>query len=317
MNNYLQNLIAKNFNQTEVARPRLASIFEPLAPNAPTVFGELRDVERLDFERKTEGAGSANMMQENRQDVESKKALSLPTKNRLSDETSVWRGNQQAVTLEQKTNEAQILHHQTTSQNQVEVQPSAPQAIEKNRQENGSLKPRFSNLDESKTQTTQQRNAKTNNENALLSSRALIQREEKNSLQPSLQPHSKILAPPPTQNESTQIRRPINVQLTKHDMKESHLADLPVASETNKIIVQPRIALPLENQKARGKMNAFSQQPLAQAAEIAATPTINVTIGRIEVRATTAIAPPRKQTPAAQTMSLDEYLRQRNRGGGE
>jgi hypothetical protein len=45
-------------------------------------------------------------------------------------------------------------------------------------------------------------------------------------------------------------------------------------------------------------------------------PTIHVTIGRIEVRATTPSAPPHKQRTEPQVMSLDEYLRQRAGRGG-
>jgi hypothetical protein len=50
--------------------------------------------------------------------------------------------------------------------------------------------------------------------------------------------------------------------------------------------------------------------------ETAEAPVINVTIGRVEVRAVTAPAPPKNAHRAkAQTMSLDEYLRTRGNGG--
>ena len=48
-----------------------------------------------------------------------------------------------------------------------------------------------------------------------------------------------------------------------------------------------------------------------------ATPTIHVTIGRIEVRAAPAAAAPRKQkdsTPASSPNSLESYLRRRSHG---
>jgi hypothetical protein len=49
----------------------------------------------------------------------------------------------------------------------------------------------------------------------------------------------------------------------------------------------------------------------------ASAPIINVTIGRVEVRATNAPAAPRRESaPAAPLMSLDDYLRQRAGGGG-
>lgn len=47
-----------------------------------------------------------------------------------------------------------------------------------------------------------------------------------------------------------------------------------------------------------------------------APPTINVTIGRIEVRATQGRAPAQAQRSAPEVMSLEEYLRRRSRGGG-
>jgi hypothetical protein len=45
-------------------------------------------------------------------------------------------------------------------------------------------------------------------------------------------------------------------------------------------------------------------------------PTIRVTIGRIDVRAVTAPAEPARETVRPQPrLSLDDYLKQRNRGG--
>lgn len=50
--------------------------------------------------------------------------------------------------------------------------------------------------------------------------------------------------------------------------------------------------------------------------EARSEPTVQVTIGRIEVRATPAATkPPKKQASTAPLMSLEDYLRQRNRGG--
>ena len=49
----------------------------------------------------------------------------------------------------------------------------------------------------------------------------------------------------------------------------------------------------------------------------APAPTIQVTIGRIEVRATPAAKAPARERPAApsSSLSLEEYLRQRSKGG--
>jgi hypothetical protein len=42
-------------------------------------------------------------------------------------------------------------------------------------------------------------------------------------------------------------------------------------------------------------------------------PTVHVTIGRVEIRAVTAPAPPARRPPSVRTTSLDEYLSERNR----
>jgi hypothetical protein len=52
-----------------------------------------------------------------------------------------------------------------------------------------------------------------------------------------------------------------------------------------------------------------------RAGQPAPTPTIQVTIGRIEVRATSPATPPSKPRAASPAMSLDEYLRRRKGGG--
>lgn len=89
------------------------------------------------------------------------------------------------------------------------------------------------------------------------------------------------------------------------------------------VIAQPRVAM-IENRFAETAIQpAITALPREQTsnqfsdrAEMSEAPTINVTIGRVEVRAVTASAPP-KQTSGVkpQTMSLDEYLRKRGNGG--
>lgn len=64
---------------------------------------------------------------------------------------------------------------------------------------------------------------------------------------------------------------------------------------------------------------AVRQPAMAQAdGANAAPPIVQVTIGRIEVRAVTPSAPPAPRAPArpqGPALSLDEYLRRRNGGG--
>jgi hypothetical protein len=70
----------------------------------------------------------------------------------------------------------------------------------------------------------------------------------------------------------------------------------------------------------RSRRNDPMSAGMVSAGDIApgeAGPTINVTIGRIEVRAATQAseARPQKQQREQQVLSLDEYLSQRSAGG--
>jgi hypothetical protein len=93
------------------------------------------------------------------------------------------------------------------------------------------------------------------------------------------------------------------------------IAPRPVASGQHAIGgKKPSVSLPEKRYQAQ-------EEPLPQAQEIAAhvAPPIQVTIGRIEVRATPA---PTRSEPsvgsrstAPAVMSLDDYLRERAKGG--
>lgn len=83
-----------------------------------------------------------------------------------------------------------------------------------------------------------------------------------------------------------------------------------VESKRDPRIVEPRVVLPNENRRAGNNSVMPGPFPTSEPA-----PVINVTIGRIEVRATTPATPPRKQPSAKPLMSLDEYLQRRTRGG--
>ncbi len=76
-------------------------------------------------------------------------------------------------------------------------------------------------------------------------------------------------------------------------------------------LVEPRIT-----RRAEARAAAFRQAEAQSKAEPA--PTINVTIGRIEIRATAPASRPaaRRETESAAPMSLEDYLRRRGGGGG-
>jgi hypothetical protein len=76
------------------------------------------------------------------------------------------------------------------------------------------------------------------------------------------------------------------------------------------IVGQPRVA-PLSEYRSGEKIGRGAEKS-------APAPTIHVTIGRVEVRATqvTSQSTP-KPRPASHTMSLDDYLRRRGEGGAK
>ncbi|MDB5034123.1 MAG: hypothetical protein JWQ98_1364 [Chlorobi bacterium] len=85
-------------------------------------------------------------------------------------------------------------------------------------------------------------------------------------------------------------------------------------------VMQPLV--PVEPQRTNPRIDRLEQRMAEERGRreepaAAPAPTIQVTIGRIEVRATTTPAPaPRRERAGAQIMSIDDYLRQRTGGGG-
>jgi hypothetical protein len=91
----------------------------------------------------------------------------------------------------------------------------------------------------------------------------------------------------------------------------AHVREQPSLSAANTIVVQPRVTR-VDHLEAQ-RRNSDTLPVPAQAPPPA--PTIHVTIGRVEVRATAPAAPPPQRRPAPRRMSLDEYLTQRSSGG--
>jgi hypothetical protein len=77
-----------------------------------------------------------------------------------------------------------------------------------------------------------------------------------------------------------------------------------------RVVVQPQVKL-----VPRSEPEIPASVP--STAEVEPAPTIHVSIGRIEVRATPPATAARKPRSAPPVMSLDEYLKRHTRGGGE
>jgi hypothetical protein len=89
------------------------------------------------------------------------------------------------------------------------------------------------------------------------------------------------------------------------------------------VIVKPRV-LKSEERFAESENNQTRILPtrekmpkqLSESAKTAEVPVINVTIGRVEIRAVASSAPVKQARTKPPTLSLEEYLRQRSNGGG-
>jgi hypothetical protein len=310
MSNYLENLIAKSFNRLEIARPRLASRFESLAQRTPQPASEVYAMAQTDVEAAPEHQAEAP--EQNLAASKLRELRHMRTAKRLPEEpeTSVWRGNQQPQGVEQTSPARQAFTPQSTVQNSAAQQssPESPKAPDR------SHKLPEANLQPAGPQPMQHRQEVLQE----ASGKAPGSPQELNLSREPIQSKADVIVPGPLQNAPLAIRRPVNEPQAEPHSKTAKVAYLPFARQADKDNVQPRAALRLEHQQAPEKLRRAFEKSGSQQAEPQAAPTINVTIGRIEVRATTPPAAQlRKPKPAAPTMSLEEYLRRRDRGGGK
>lgn len=101
------------------------------------------------------------------------------------------------------------------------------------------------------------------------------------------------------------------------EQRETHsFTEQAIERETaHGIVVAPQIRSGLEAAAAPRSINVINPPRVRSTIEQSATaaPSVNVTIGRLEVRATTTATPAREVRRAANVLSLEDYLHQRNR----
>ena len=125
----------------------------------------------------------------------------------------------------------------------------------------------------------------------------------------------------PLRNDTRQ-QRPPEFRQPRHRTRNEHVA----GPEERRLAVEPRPdSLPVQIPRPETPTTVVVQphvtpyvEPAAAAPTATPEPTIKVTIGRVEIRAT---PPPARQSAAersaAPVMSLDEYLRRRAKRGGQ
>jgi hypothetical protein len=286
MSNYINNLIARNQPAAEVVRPRLPSIFEPPVPartafNALNLAGPLASQQAANEEINPRAPQAGQASPEAQITNAASPEIQMPA----------WRGIQQLPAGYERNDAGVVSPQSSTSSiarhskiNEPPGETSQP-GLEASREMQWSPRPVWPQ----------------ENETGIAERRG----------QPGLQADSQL---PPQTNRSS--RRLAHERIAQQVVEESKNAASSVESSVNRIVVQPRAARRDENYTRRDAYRAGQERPGSQSPEPPPMPTINVTIGRIEVKALPpAAAPPRPQKTAAPLMSLDEYMRRRNGGG--
>ncbi len=138
----------------------------------------------------------------------------------------------------------------------------------------------------------------------------LSQAENANESEPALRSDSEDVAP-----KRVPARAPV-VSPTRDELEEGHRG----------LLLPPKVATALTTQMKNAAMalNAGLSAPKREKAGIASPalaaepePSVHVTIGRIEVRATSESKPVGRPRAASPVMSLEEYLHRRTQRGGQ
>lgn len=281
MSDYLSRLVERNLNRTEVIKPRLASFFEPSVQSEP-VFGVESGSERLD-------------------------ASSTSDETVYDDLQSVWLSDQTPQLKSAALQPAGSGSQQTPGQPRSGITQQAPSSVspevtapslEKTPQQKSSQDlPALSGGDETyvvSPGTAAERSRSSAHEPAIESSpqtspEVTAQQSVVRMVQQGSD-HEMLTPPSPIDSEIYQPPR-VTAERNRESTREPAIQPITIEQIVPPTKTQPRASEPAE--------------PAA----------IRVTIGRIEVRATTPPLPAAPRTrPPGPALTLDDYLKQRNGG---
>ena len=291
MSDYLSRLVERSLNRTEVIKPRLASLFEPSVQGEP-VFGDDSGSERLDASSTSDETVHDNLQY-------------------------VWRSDQTSQLKSAALQPAGSWQQQTTSQSRSGMTPQAASSPL------SSVSPEVA-ARSSGEKTPQQKSIQdlpalsSGDETHLASPGDAAERNRSPTHEPVIQP-STIESSPPTSPEVT-AQPPAGrmaQQESDHEMLtppstgdgETYQSPRVTAERSREVTHKPAIQpIPIEQIVPPDKTQPRASEPAEPAV-------IRVTIGRIEVRATTPPLPPApRKRPQGPTLTLDDYLKQRNGG---
>lgn len=295
MSNYLNNLVAKTLNRTEVVHPRLTSLFEPLHPSWPAPEGELNSKmghgEQISSEKAVEDSSPAQ------QPV----VTQLPeTIWEVTHNVSNQPLNNESVVPSEKPNKP--IEARSEQPNKAKFELSSLQPGEASSESTSSQTPRTvvqTSEDRPSIESTQQQ---VNPDQPILNTVTYRNQKDPTLIRSAavrIEPNVSLLWK--RGNADEQESRPV------HEPISPYPEPSPIQIPSGTVVIQPQVT------PYRELALPHPEEPTAMKESI---PSIQVTIGRIEVR---AIPPPpskpKKQHPQPSVMSLDEYLHQRAKGG--
>ena len=277
MSDYLGNLVTRTISQATVVRPQLPSIFEPSIAS-----GQVRS--QLEFEQE---AFSESSLATQRTEAAAPNPPSV-----LAPHQSVLGGPESERIAHRTGTPLSILApSQSVVRDPEPIAPrvSRPKAI---RRASGNAEPSPEDIVPGPAS----------------------KRRESRSVPVQVEANVEPVAPELRKNDSRAAQRESSSRRARASETPTSVSKLstPDSQPKNPILVRPAATM----QKIRAveavipAIRSLPQFPRTPAP--ASAPTINVTIGRVEIRATSPAPPPQRARPkSANVLSLEDYLRQR------
>jgi hypothetical protein len=282
--NFLQNLVARSVDPAPAIRPRLASIFEAvnldMTLERPAIGDDLLDVPKAPEPMPEPPLVAPQTVALNRLRSTAPQANEIPQAGEPTT-ASPRRDRRDPI--------ATIVPPPTSALRPVAGLPTSIQKLQRPSEATGALEPAPARP-------------------AITPARPTSELADRSNERRAAQPAPEAPAPPnsptrPTAQRHEATEAPHIVPRTLIERIIERAA--PPADRRN----TPAAVATQAQPQPRRLPDAVSDQATA------AAPTITVTIGRIEVRATTTQAPAKQPRGAPEVMSLDEYLRRRSGGG--
>jgi hypothetical protein len=332
MSNYLNHLVVRNLNLVQTVQPRLPSRFE-----MPTALGKATKEQVPDGK---EGAVTPAISESSRQVTNGEQS----TISAFSDEAMQETGSLQSNVSESPN----MTSLEPFSQPVTEERGTRDEKVEWSREDRriSPFLPAFSDSEGEKEETSDR-----GQQNPIARSRRFVERTSEDNLSESkfVLPSSENLASKTVSEEQPflpghgpeQKNPPSNPNITaqpkpSNPEREEIQPIAPLVASTNappaitfpaeKLLssttVSPQSSVdssretpPKEPVQLNSPFNPPRSNAIAPPLPTQPPPTIQVTIGRIEVRATPPPTTPKRQRPAPPKMNLNEYLRQQKPGG--